>query len=74
MNRVSVFLGSDTSGTLVALSLIAAAVILHVMGRPAEVFDQAIPIIVALYMGGRAGAGAGAGTVTPSAPKGEGTP
>lgn len=42
----------DWSGTLVALALITADVVLHAMGKPAEVFDQAVPMVVALYLGG----------------------
>ena len=45
--------GGDWAGTLVAMTLILGDVGLHLTGHSAEVFDQAIPIIVALYLGGR---------------------
>lgn len=43
---------ADWSGTVVALALIAADVSLHLAGKPAGPYDEAVPVIVALYLGG----------------------
>lgn len=45
--------GTDLAGTLVAALLIGSDVALRMTGHDAKVFDEAIPLIVALYLGGR---------------------
>lgn len=44
----------DLPGALVAALLIVADVALHISGHDAAVFDQTVPVIAALYLGGRA--------------------
>ena len=40
------------SGTIVALALIVGDTVLHLVGKPVAVYDEAVPVIVALYLGG----------------------
>lgn len=43
----------DLPGAVIAAMLIAADVALHMSGHEAAVFDQTVPVIAALYLGGR---------------------
>ena len=43
----------DIPGALIAGLLIAADVALHLTGHEASVFDNTVPVIAALYLGGR---------------------
>lgn len=43
----------DLPGAVIAGLLIAADVVLHLWGHDAVVFDQTVPVIAALYLGGR---------------------
>ncbi len=68
MNVRHLLAGTDLAGTLVAVSLIVADVYLRASGHDARVFDEAIPTIVALYLGGRLAISAynGGGSVPPA--------
>lgn len=43
----------DIPGAAIAALLIAADVALHMTGHEAVVFDNTVPVIAALYLGGR---------------------
>lgn len=61
----------DVPGAIIAGLLVVADVALHITGHDAAVFDQTVPVIAALYLGGRVAttsahlaAAAGASTTT----------